>query len=126
PQLFDDAMTWMVMLGAIASFIWAVQSRSVPIFFGRKIPSFRHVVVPGLLLNTGAAMFFAATWMDNTSARDTVVAVACLASGAGLAWLAPIAGSCWGTPNRLRPRARAAARFVLVANLAAVVCGILL
>jgi hypothetical protein len=123
---FDDALAWAVMLGAIGNFTWAVQSRSVPIFFGRKTPSITAVGLPGLLLNTGAATIFAAAWIDEPDVYARLMGAGFDLSGAGLAWLAPVAGSCWGSPKRLRPRARAAARFVLFANLAAVACGFLL
>ena len=125
PNSLDETMTWMVMLGAIANFIWAVQSRAVPIFFGRKPPTLRQAIVPGVLLNAGVALLFVAGWMDG-DVRERLIAGGFVLCGAALAWLAPIAGSCWGKATRLRPRARAAARFVLFANLAAVVCGVLL
>lgn len=125
PVSLDESMTWMVMLGAIGNFIWGVQSRAVPIFFGRKPPSLRKVIVPGLLLNAGVALLFVAEWM-NGDFRERAVAIGFILCGAALVWLAPVAGSCWGKATRLRPRARAAARFVLFANLAAVACGLLL
>ena len=50
------------MLGAVGNFIWAVQSRSVPIFFGRKAPGLRVLLAPGLLLNGGVALLFVAGW----------------------------------------------------------------
>ncbi len=47
-------------------------------------------------------------------------------AGIGLAWLAPVAGSVWGEAKRLRPRARAASRYVLAANISALLAGALL
>jgi hypothetical protein len=126
PITLDDAATWLVMLGAVGNFIWAVQSRSVPIFFGRKTPSLRAIALPAVTLNVGVLLLFIAAWMSNTDGRERMVGGAFLLAGIALIWLAPSAGSCWGKPSRLRPRARAAARFVLVANLAAVLCGVLL
>ena len=38
PRPLDDALTWIVMFGAVANFIWAVQSRSVPVFFWSQSP----------------------------------------------------------------------------------------
>jgi hypothetical protein len=126
PNTLDDAMTWTVMLGAIGNFIWAVQSRSVPIFFGRKIPTLRRAILPGLFLNSGIALIFAAGWLGDARTVSRLTGSGFLLGGAGLISLAPLAGSCWGAAKRLRPRARSAARFVLFANRAAVVCGALL
>ena len=112
------------MLGAVGNFIWSVQSRSVPIFFGRKTPTLRQVeIIPAAMLNSGVACIFAAGWLD---ANERLMNLGFALAGVALIWLAPRAGSCWGTAKRLRPRARAAARFVLAANLSAVVCGVLL
>lgn len=126
PAALDDAMTWMVMLGAIGNFIWAVQSRSVPVFFGRKIPTLRRIAVPAVLLNAGPMLILATGFVENDDAIVILTGAGFILAGAGLAWIAPLAGSCWGKPTRLRPRARAAARFVLFANLAAVACGLML
>jgi len=126
PGGLDDAIAWAAMLGAIGNFIWAVQSRSVPIFYGRKVPSLAKIAVPAMLLNAGVVLIFATGWLDDRTAIARLGGVGLLAAGIGMAWIAPVAGSCWGTPQRLRPRARAAARFVLVANIAAVACGLLM
>lgn len=126
PPTLDDPAAWMVMLAAAGNFIWAVQSRSVPIFYGRKTPSFKAIAVPFVLLNAGAALFVAAAWIESPETHARLMGSAFVTAGLATAWLAPVAGSCWGSPKRLRPRARAAARFVLLANIAAVVCGLLL
>jgi hypothetical protein len=47
-------------------------------------------------------------------------------AGVSVAFLVPTAGAAWGRATRLRPRARAAARYVLVANLAGLAGGLLL
>lgn len=126
PVAFDDAIAWVAMLGAVGNIIWGVQSRSVPIFFGRTPPSLGRVAAPGLLLNAGVALLFAAAWIEDWASRERLVGGGFVLAGVALAWLAPVAGSCWGRAHRLRPRARSAARFVLAANLAAVTCGLLL
>jgi uncharacterized protein involved in response to NO len=126
PTALDDPLTWVAMLGAVGNFIWAVQSRSVPIFFGRKTPRLGRVAAPGIALNAGVALLFAACWLDAGESHARLTGAGFLLAAGGIAWLAPIAGSCWGTPRRLRPRARAAARFVLAANIAAVLCAVLL
>jgi hypothetical protein len=126
PTTFDNAMAWMVMLGAIGNFIWGVQSRSVPIFFGRKVPKLRQVIVPAVLLNAGVLLIFVSGWLAAGTTEDRLMRAGLALAGAALVWLPWRAGSCWGAATRLRPRARAAARFVLIANLAAVACGILL
>ncbi|HXU25421.1 MAG TPA: hypothetical protein VN697_15470 [Tepidiformaceae bacterium] len=126
PFALDDALTWMVLIGPVGNFIWAVQSRSVPVFFGRKTPKLRHVVVPGVALNLGGVLIAASLLPVSDSASARLVGLGLLASGIGFAWLPPLAGSVWGTAHRLRPRARSAARYVLAANIAAMGAGILL
>ena len=125
PIAWDDTMTWAVLLGPIGNFIWSVQSRSVPIFFGRKTPTWRQALVPGVAYNVGAALVALSLAREGETAARMSGAGLALAGG-GMAWLAVIAGSVWGQAKRLRPRARPAARFVLAANLSAVVAGVLL
>jgi hypothetical protein len=126
PPLLGDHIAWIAMLGGVGNFIWAVQGRSVPIFFGRKTPPLRSIAVPAGLLQAGLLLVFAAAWLDPGETATRLYGAGIAAAGAATAWLAPIAGSIWGRPTRLRPRARAAARFVLAANLSAVLCGVLL
>ena len=122
---WDDAVSWVVLLGPIGNFIWSVQGRSVPIFFGRKTPTWRQAIIPGAAYNGGAALMAAAlAAQGEQSARLSGAGL--FAAGIGMAWLAVIAGSVWGRPTRLRPRAKFAARFVLAANLSAVAAGVLL
>jgi len=125
PVAWDDVMTWVVLLGPIGNFIWGVQSRSVPIFFGRKTPTWRQAVVPGVAYNAGAALVaLSLAFEGETAARLSGSGM--VLAGAGMVWLPVIAGSVWGRAKRLRPRAKPAARFVLGANIAAVVAGVLL
>ncbi len=125
PVAWDDVLTWAVLLGPIGNFIWSVQSRSVPIFFGRRTPTWRQALVPGVAYNLGSALVaLSLAYEGETAARMSGAGMAL--AGAGMAWLAVIAGSVWGQAKRLRPRARPAARFVLAANLSAVVAGALL
>ncbi|GAB4323537.1 MAG: hypothetical protein Kow0010_04920 [Dehalococcoidia bacterium] len=126
PPPLDEAMTWGVMLGAIGNFVWAVQSRSVPVFFGRRPPSPRTLAVPGIALNAGAALVVLAWLIDNDVPSVRLTSAGLALAGIGLAWLAPVAGSAWGRATRLRPRARAASRYVLAANVATVLAGLLL
>ncbi len=126
PYDLDSAMTWMVLLGAVGNFVWGIQSRSVPVFFGRKPPRARNVLVPLLLFNLGIVlvMLSLAPWNPETGARI---------EGSGLAMaglmaivLAPLCGAVQGHAHRLRPRARSASWFVIAANLAGMTGGILL
>lgn len=126
PAVQDDVTAWAVMLGAIGNFIWGVQSRAVPIFFGRKTPSLRRMAVPGVALNAGALAILVSAALDDVDRRDAVMGAGFMLSGAALLWLPPLAGSVWGRARRLRPRARRAARFVLAANVFAMMCGALL
>ena len=122
---WDDVMTWVVLFGPIGNFIWSVQSRSVPIFFGRKTPTWRQAVVPGVAYNAGVALVaLSLVFEGETAARLSGLGMAL--AGGGMVWLPVIAGSVWGRAKRLRPRAKPAARFVLGANIAAVVAGVLL
>jgi hypothetical protein len=115
----NDAFLWVVMLGPIGNFIWGVQSRSVPIFFGRKTPSWRKAGVPGVLLNLAAGLLAISIFLD---AQAEEIARGGLAlAGLALAWLPIVTGAVWGKAKRLRPRAKPAARFVLAANISAVV-----
>lgn len=125
PPRFDDAMAWAIMLGAIGNFIWGVQSRSVPVFFGRKTPSLQRVAIPGFLLN-GGALAILLSGLAHGSAEERLLGGGLAAAGLALAWLAPIAGSVWGRAHRLRPRARAASRYVLAANVAGLATGLML
>ena len=125
PVAWDDVMTWVVLFGPIGNFIWSVQSRSVPIFFGRKTPTWRQAVVPGVAYNAGVALVaLSLVFEGETAARLSGLGMAL--AGGGMVWLPVIAGSVWGRAKRLRPRAKPAARFVLGANIAAVVAGVLL
>jgi hypothetical protein len=126
PAHLEDVLTWVVIFGAVANFVWSVQSRSVPVFFGRKNPSVRKVVVPGVLLNLGAALILLSLLDLSDVAGQRLLGAGLTAAGIASAWLAPIAGSAWGVAHRLRPRARAAARYVLAANIATMVGGVLL
>jgi len=126
PARLDDAMTWIVMFGVVANFIWGIQSRSVPIFFGRKTPTVRRAIVPGVLLNAGALAILVSTLPPAATQRDRLLGLGLALCGVALIWLAPTAGSLWGQAHRLRPRARAAARYVLAANWFAEVAGLLL
>lgn len=122
----SDAAAWAVLLAAIGNFIWGVQSRAVPIFFGRKTPTLRRALIPGAMLNAGAAAILLSLWPDDPGTREAVMGWGFMLAGAALLWLPPVAGSVWGRASRLRPRARRAARFVIAANIFAVLCGALL
>ncbi|MCA9824123.1 MAG: hypothetical protein KC479_01685 [Dehalococcoidia bacterium] len=126
PGVLDDAMTWMVLLGAVGNFVWGVQSRSVPVFFGRKPPKARVIIAPLVLYNSGIVlvMLSLAEWSPATSARLEGAGLA-LAGLASLV-LAPLCGSIWGQAHRLRPRARSASRFVIAGNIAGMTGGVLL
>lgn len=126
PAALDDALTWIVLFCPIGNFIWAVQSRSVPVFFGRKNPKIRHVIVPGVALNAGGTLVAASLLPLSGAMSARLVGLGLLLAGVGFAWLAPLAGSVWGTAHRLRPRARSAARYVLAANVCSIAAGIFL
>src|SRR5690606_26615998 len=117
---------WVVIFGAVGNFVWSVQSRSVPVFFGRKTPSVRAVLVPGVAFNAGVTLFLLSLADLSAEANERLLGAGLLLAGGAMAWLAPVAGSVWGSAHRLRPRARAAARYVLAANIASVLGGLLI
>ncbi|MEP7215647.1 MAG: hypothetical protein ABI782_05290 [Anaerolineaceae bacterium] len=122
----DDATSWAVLLGAIGNFIWAVQSRSVPVFFGRKTPALRRALGPGIALNIGALAILASPWLGDSGHRRSLASAGFLLCGAALLLLPPLAGAVRGEATRLRPRARPAAKFVLWGNRFAMLAGALL
>ena len=122
----DDATSWAVLLGGIGNFIWAVQSRSVPVFFGRKTPTFRRALGPGVALNLGALAILASPWLTDFEQRRGLASIGFLLCGAALLALPPLAGAVRGEATRLRPRARPAAKFVLWGNRFAMLAGALL
>lgn len=120
PPYIDAAWQWTGVIGALSNFAWAVQSRSVPVFFGRRPPGLAALLPPLVALNLGVALVAVSAF--HGPARAPGLALAGLAT----AWLAPLAGSVWGSAHRLRPVSRPAARFVVAANAWAVVAGLLL
>ncbi len=125
PGMLDEASTWVVFFGAIANFIWAIQSRSVPVFFGRRPPTLRRVLAPGALLNAGVLLVLLSILPWSDAAATRLEGLGLTLAGLATAWLAPLAGSISGRAHRLRPRARAASRFVLAADWWAMVAGAL-
>ncbi|HEX6031962.1 MAG TPA: NnrS family protein [Tepidiformaceae bacterium] len=126
PLRIEDDAAWVAMLGVIASFIWAVQSRSVPVFYGRKSPRRKQVIVPFALLQGGLALTTASIFLHAGEWSWRLEGAGLASTGAAFVWLAPVAGSVWGRAKRLRPRARMASRNVLVANWSALGAGLLL
>lgn len=122
----DDATSWAILLAGIGNFIWAIQSRSVPVFFGRKTPTVRRALGPGIALNVGALAILASPWLSDFEQRRGLASVGFLLCGAALLALPPLAGAVWGEATRLRPRARPAAKFVLWGNRFAMLAGALL
>ena len=122
----DDATSWAILLAGIGNFIWAVQSRSVPVFFGRKPPTLRRAIAPGVALNLGAVAILISPWLDGADQRQRLAATGFLLCGVALLVLPILAGAVRGEAKRLRPRAKPAARFVLAGNRFAMLAGLLL
>lgn len=120
PDDVDERTVWVMLLGVLSNFAWAVQARSVPVFYGRRPPGARQLIPPLLLLNAGVAV--AAVSSSGSLGFDAGLGLA----GLGTAWLAPVGGSVWGTATRLRPPSRPSARFIVAANRWAVIAGVLL
>jgi|GEM_PF-576006 len=128
PGLLDardnDALLWVVMLGPISNFIWGVQSRSVPIFFGRKTPPARQTWPLLVALNLGGILILEGSLDEETG--YAWAGAGFVLAGAALVVLPPTVGAVYGQAKRLRPRARFAARFIIAGNVAATAAGALL
>ena len=125
PPAIEEPLTWVVTFGAVGNFVWGVQARSVPVFFGRRPPGLRAVAVPAVLLNAGTALLALSIVNFPAGTEERLAGGGLLAAGVASAWLAPLAGSTWGVARRLRPRARQASHYVLAANLITLVGGLL-
>jgi NnrS protein len=130
PFVLDRATVWTVTLGAVGNFIWAVQSRMMPVSFGRRALTRASVSVPILAYNLGAAAALLAAiplssgqmsggWPEIRTAGLGV-------AGAGMIWLAFTCGATHGRPSRLRPASQPLALLIIWANRWAVVGGVLL
>lgn len=130
PSGLDRATVWAVTLGAIGNFIWAVQSRMMPVSFGRAVLSRRAVLVPAVVYNLGASVALiggVGPYSDQLTGVWPVVRTAGLGlAGAGMIWLAWTCGALHGQPARLRPASQPLARFILWANRWAAAGGALL
>ena len=124
PSAVNGAANWIGLLGAVGNFVWAVQSRSVPVFYGRQPPSVSRFAPPLALYNLGIAAI--AISLISTLGGSVLPGLGLVAVGLGAAWLAPIAGSIGGTARRLRPASQPAAAFIIAANLWAVAAGVLM
>lgn len=119
PAWLDDPSVLVVMLGSIGAFIWAIQSRMVPVFFGRRPPGMRALLGPAVLYNLGVLMVLAsliATALGPVGTAANLAPLGLGLAGAGLVWLALASGSVAGVAHRLRPASQALARFVVSAN----------
>jgi hypothetical protein len=130
PNALDNATVWAVTLGAVGNFIWAIQSRMMPVSFGRGALTRAAMVVPAVAYNLGAAVALlgaigpysgqlAGGWQG---VRTGGLGVA----GAGMIGLAMRCGVIHGQPSRLRPASQPIARFIIWANRWAVLGGIFL
>lgn len=117
PDRIETAWVWVGLCGSLSNFVWAVQSRSVPVFFGRALPDALRMAPPLVVLNAGVILVYASAFGPTTLGPGLLLA------GAGTAWLAPVAGSVWGKANRLRMPSRHAAHFIVAANAWAVAGG---
>jgi hypothetical protein len=109
PAGLDEPSTWVVLLGPLLNLVWAVQARSVPVFFGRRPP--RRTLVPTALFNLGVFLV-----LLSVSGQAAVGRIGLGLAGAATVWLTPLAGAIWGQAHRLTVASRPAARFVLTAN----------
>jgi hypothetical protein len=130
PGWLDEPSVWVVTLGSIGSFIWAIQSRMVPIFFGRRPPGIRALAGPAIAYNLGVLLVLASVVPPATGKMVEIdgeaVAVGLGLAGLGLIWLAIAGGSVAGAAHRLRAASRSLARYVVSANRWSIVAGLML
>jgi len=129
PAWFDEPAVLVVTLGAIGSFIWAIQSRMVPIFFGRKQPTLGAVAGPAVLYNLGLLVILL-TLVITAAGRGvgpdgSIMSAGLGLVGVGVIWLAAGTGALTGVPHRLRAASRPLARFVVSADRWAVLAGVM-
>lgn len=120
----NDPALWTVMFGAIGNFIWAVQARSVPTFFGRRQPSAARFAIPWSIMNGGLVLV--ASQLFEPAQNGRVEGLGLVLIGVGTAALALTVGAFHARAHRLRPRARPAARFVAAANWLAIAAAVAL
>ncbi len=130
PDVLDRATVWTVTLGAIGNFIWAVQSRMMPVSFGRRALARAAVVSPVLAYNLGVAVALLGAIGLYSGQRlggwPEIRTAGLGLAGAGMIWLAWTCGVVHGQPSRLRPASQPLARFIIWANRWAAVGGITL
>ena len=127
PAWFDQPAVLIVTLGSIGSFIWAIQSRMVPIFFGRKPPRVGALIGPAVLYNSGLGLVLASLVLAEISrsvqSEGSLLSAGLSLVGLATIWLAVAAGAVSGVPHRLRLASRSLARFVVSANRWSIVAG---
>ena len=129
PGWLDEPSVWVVTLGSIGSFIWAIQSRMVPISFGRKQPGVDALIGPAVLYNTGLLVVLTALVLTAVGrpveAEGSLISAGLALVGLGATWLAVAAGAVSGLPHRLRPASQPLARFVVSADRWAILAGVM-
>jgi hypothetical protein len=129
PAWLDEPAVLIITLGAIGSFIWAIQSRMVPIFFGRKQPTVRALAGPAVLYNLGLLVILLTLVITAAGQGDgpggSIADAGFALVGVGVIWLAAGTGAVTGVPHRLRAASRPLARFVVSADRWAIVAGLM-
>jgi hypothetical protein len=129
PAWFDEPAVLVVTLGAVGSFIWAIQSRMVPIFFGRKQPTLGALAGPVVLYNLGLMVILLTLVMTGAGRGvgpgGSIMSAGLGLVGVGVIWLAAAVGAVTGVPHRLRAASRPLARFVVSADRWAVLAGVM-
>ncbi|MGI8608200.1 MAG: hypothetical protein ACR2MY_03060 [Candidatus Dormibacteria bacterium] len=130
PEALDRSATWVVILGAIGNFIWAVQSRMVPVSFGRTLPSVRAVIVPAVAYNLGVLAILGSIpvrYFGGLPSLAAALSTAGLAvSAIAIGGLGITCGAVTGRAHRLRPASQPLGRFITWANRWALLAGLLL
>ncbi len=114
PYARNEPLLWGAMFGAIGNFIWAVQSRAVPNFFGRRPVPWQRFAPAWAIYNGGLAMAVlqATAPLDRSWLQGAGLSLL----AAGLAGFVLLVGALHPDARRLRPRARPSARYIAAAN----------
>jgi len=124
PYARNEPLLWGGMFGAIGNFIWAVQSRAVPNFFGRQPVPWPHFLPFWAAYNAGLALVV----LQATAPLEHpwLQGVGLTSLGLGLGGLVFLVAALRPDAHRLRPRARPSARYIAAANWLALLAAALL
>jgi hypothetical protein len=118
PRGRSQVVAFLLLYGFVSMFVFAVSTRTVPVFFGRRQANPAFVRLAWVALNLAIPVYAAASYRLSFETSDSMRALQSagfvLAGAGALAVIATI-GIFGGVPHRLRPSARRNMRFVISA-----------